>query len=117
MITSRSASLRVCWDRGGGGHDQHLGTKSSAGMWESIAVAIPCGHTHGLESRRQTGALLILCAGVGWWHFLLGLIYRNVYCQILSVRCFPSLWAVGSSSQQSIHCLLKMRRTWGFFTI
>lgn len=56
-------------ERAGGGHDQHLGIKSSAETLELITVAIPRGCALGLDSRRRTGALLIVCGrgGICFW--------------------------------------------------
>lgn len=63
-----------------GGHSQHFGIKGSAETLDLIAVAIPYGCALGLDSKQQTGALLILCGGGGICFWLLSTETSNPLC-------------------------------------
>ena len=67
-------------ERAGCGHDQHLGIKRSAETLELVTAAIPCGCALGLDSRRQTGALVILCGEVDICFWLLSTEMSNPLC-------------------------------------
>lgn len=90
----------------GGGHNQHLGIKSNAETMALIAAAISCVCAPGVDSRRQAGALLILCGGDSICFWLLSTELSNP----LTIDCWQHLHA-------SIHCPFKMRRTRGFYNL
>lgn len=92
----------------GGGNNQHLGIRSSAETAELIAAAISCVRALGLDSRRQTDALLILCEGDSICFWLLSTALSNPICYVFSFTsdCWQCL-------HESISCPFKIK-TQGF---